>query len=1227
MTIGDPSSPARRSLLSNVCRQRSASFDQAELLDASLLNMKVVSNPLNSSPIARQVSHDGLMCISIVDKKIANGGPKSPVRCVSEFDKVSSVPLAVKVSDSSSSKLLKHESVGTTEQERSSIAPAANAAQASRTSRFPNPLHNPKLYELHIRAVRLEAELHPMRLILARLMNNTSLNRKGVFNSPVDPVALNLPDYFEVISQPMDFGTIKRKLHAIAYTSLQEVDADIRLVLGNAMLYNPSNNLVHVSAQKLLAFYEGECQAFVPQLIKDDLMQTGPAIEVVPGPLDAAEPEVSADSDATDFAMQVAPAPLNALNSQVPDDVLGPISSQPSIPSHIADTSCHSAAAPVHIHAAAKTCRQELAPRRRRKRGTRPSAEHACDTCEGRTCVVCLQKCLMLEPTLLICNGAACAGSRIRKNAVYYIASDGSRQFCQRCHTSLPAILPPTGQDDIVRYKRDLLKRKNDEEIAERWLQCTVCESPVHQMCVMHDEYVHREAGFTCPSCVHESWMSTISPDSTSSLTSPDELYTFVSGSEIPVKLSKVTCGDSVDLSAEALPENEVSSFIQEKVRAQMKLSNIPNVENTVIVRIISDCDRYFVVPDVIRNHFRMVLSNDDTAPMKINYRSKAIALFQKIDGLDVCIFCMYVHEYDGDNGVDAMNQVGEAQKKRVYIAYLDSVEHFRPRACRTRVYQEILVAYLATARRRGYENAHIWACPPSRGNSFVFWNHPASQRTPNKDRLVAWYHNALSRALECGVVTDVKSLFESNFEEQLREVNSSDCSAASIACPPLLDGDFWIEEAVRLHRLNMSRQMKPKTCDTDLAPAIVDGSSHSCPAMQIASLLRERVIAHPSALPFRKPVNAVALKLKDYHQVIATPMDLGSVFSRCMLGEYLTLGDIVSDVELVFSNAKLYNPVGHIVHMKAIEVHELFLQALNDHVATWKEAFGCQIEAKPAWKSFAHVSMSLNESLDEAAEGISKENDGGVVAFTAHLELSMTSEAINLLSGGPAAVEQRMVGSDTWLLDKNSVKPKPDLVKPGSRRRKGASELDDEPASKRRRQSWLSFEVGESVRRMRASFFTCSLTPSADMKDEEAEKAEMFAVYASTFSCVNEQQARHAKIADVRHALMEFSQFRNLEFDTVRHSKYSTAVILYHLHNDDNAGIVPACSKCGTTGFGDIRWHKLSKIVQRRSRTQIKAGQAKPSSFPEELCTSCFTNHSYKDNFIPVQVSVPLLD
>ena len=51
--------------------------------------------------------------------------------------------------------------------------------------------------------------------------------RRGLFNVPVDPVALGLPDYFAIIKQPMDLGTVKKRLHSLEYKSRRECAEEI----------------------------------------------------------------------------------------------------------------------------------------------------------------------------------------------------------------------------------------------------------------------------------------------------------------------------------------------------------------------------------------------------------------------------------------------------------------------------------------------------------------------------------------------------------------------------------------------------------------------------------------------------------------------------------------------------------------------------------------------------------------------------------------------------------------------------------------------------------------------------------------------------------------------------------------------------------------------------------------------------------------------------------------
>lgn len=63
-----------------------------------------------------------------------------------------------------------------------------------------------------------------------------------IFHEPVDPVKLNIPDYFEIVKNPMDLGTVKKKLNNNAYESAERFLGDIEQVFTNCRLYNPPNS-------------------------------------------------------------------------------------------------------------------------------------------------------------------------------------------------------------------------------------------------------------------------------------------------------------------------------------------------------------------------------------------------------------------------------------------------------------------------------------------------------------------------------------------------------------------------------------------------------------------------------------------------------------------------------------------------------------------------------------------------------------------------------------------------------------------------------------------------------------------------------------------------------------------------------------------------------------------------------------------------------------------------
>ncbi|KAI9361250.1 hypothetical protein DFJ73DRAFT_814560 [Zopfochytrium polystomum] len=80
----------------------------------------------------------------------------------------------------------------------------------------------------------------------------------GWFLQPVDPVALNIPTYFDVIKKPMDFSTLQSKLDAGEFGSVSDFLTAAHLIFRNATTFNPPVTQVHKDALKMRALLERE---------------------------------------------------------------------------------------------------------------------------------------------------------------------------------------------------------------------------------------------------------------------------------------------------------------------------------------------------------------------------------------------------------------------------------------------------------------------------------------------------------------------------------------------------------------------------------------------------------------------------------------------------------------------------------------------------------------------------------------------------------------------------------------------------------------------------------------------------------------------------------------------------------------------------------------------------------------------------------------------------------
>ncbi|XP_077025073.1 histone acetyltransferase p300 isoform X1 [Tamandua tetradactyla] len=366
----------------------------------------------------------------------------------------------------------------------------------------------------------------------------------------------------------------------------------------------------------------------------------------------------------------------------------------------------------------------------------------------------CCGRKLEFSPQTLCCYGKQLC--TIPRDATYYSYQNSSPQyglladryhFCEKCFNEIQGESVSLGDDpsqpQTTINKEQFSKRKNDTLDPELFVECTECGRKMHQICVLHHEIIW-PSGFICDGCLKKTGRAR--------------------------KENK--------FSAKRLPSTRLGTFLENRVNDFLRRQNHPE-SGEVTVRVVHASDKTVEVKPGMKARFVDSGEMAESFP----YRTKALFAFEEIDGVDLCFFGMHVQEYGSD--------CPPPNQRRVYISYLDSVHFFRPKCLRTAVYHEILIGYLEYVKKLGYTTGHIWACPPSEGDDYIFHCHPPDQKIPKPKRLQEWYKKMLDKAVSERIVHDYKDIFKQATEDRLT-------SAKEL---PYFEGDFWpnvLEESIK---------------------------------------------------------------------------------------------------------------------------------------------------------------------------------------------------------------------------------------------------------------------------------------------------------------------------------------------------------------------------------------------------------------------------------------------
>lgn len=124
-----------------------------------------------------------------------------------------------------------------------------------------------------------DTDIGSLRPALFELLNDLKKHRDSwAFMTPV--TLDEVPDYYDYISQPMDFGTIRENLEEGKYREMQEFFSDCLLVFDNCQIYNAENTNVYKCGERLQKYFERKCSELNLNFDESSVREAAPKAKV-----------------------------------------------------------------------------------------------------------------------------------------------------------------------------------------------------------------------------------------------------------------------------------------------------------------------------------------------------------------------------------------------------------------------------------------------------------------------------------------------------------------------------------------------------------------------------------------------------------------------------------------------------------------------------------------------------------------------------------------------------------------------------------------------------------------------------------------------------------------------------------------------------------------------------------------------------------------------------------